>query len=200
MRLFVALEVPAAVKQAAAEVMGRLKGAGEDVKWVRPEGMHLTLKFLGETPEDLLPELCRSLDQACRGREALSLKLAGCGAFPGVRSPRVVWLGLGGEMEELAGLAAAVEEALVGLGFPPEGRPFRPHLTLGRVRSGRRGRKGGRKSSAAPLGRAIVELARWRGPAFQAESVALMQSTLTPAGAVYRPLHTITLERRGKEP
>ncbi len=190
MRLFVALELPPAVREAAAEIQGRLKPTGAEVKWVRPESMHLTLKFLGEVRPDMVPALQEALEHACQGRRALELELSGCGAFPGRGRPRVVWLGVRGQVEELADLAGAVEESLAGLGFAPERRPFRAHLTLGRVRQGRRGR---RAPDTRELSRALAGLGSWQGPAFRAATVALMQSTLTPQGAIYQPLHVISL-------
>ena len=190
MRSFVALELPPAVREAAAEIQGRLKPTGAEVKWVRPESMHLTLKFLGEVDPGDLPAIEQALEHACRGRRALELELDGCGAFPGRGRPRVVWLGVSGQVEELAGLARAVDESLAGLGFALESRPFKAHLTLGRLRQGRRGR---RAPDTRGLSRALAGLASWRGPAFRAAKVALMQSTLTPQGAIYQPLHVISL-------
>ncbi len=190
MRLFVALELPPEVKEAAARMQDRLKPSGAGVKWVRPEGMHLTLKFLGEVEDERLPGLPGALDRACRGRGALELELAGCGAFPGRGRPRVVWLGVAGQVGELAGLARALEESLARLGFAPEKRPFKAHLTLGRVRQGGRGR---RAPDTRELSRLLAGLGAWQGPSFRAGKLALMQSTLTPRGAIYQPRHVISL-------
>jgi 2'-5' RNA ligase len=190
MRLFVALELPPEACRAAGEVARELKATGADVKWVRPESLHLTLKFLGEVDPARLPEVKEALRRACAGAPALELGLAGAGAFPGPQRPQVVWLGLEGQTRELGELAGRVEEALAELGFPPEKRAFKPHLTLGRLRRKKRGAKA---PPAAPLGRALAGLAGWRGPGFTGGRVSLMQSTLTPSGAVYEPLETITL-------
>ncbi|MEW5913664.1 MAG: RNA 2',3'-cyclic phosphodiesterase [Thermodesulfobacteriota bacterium] len=190
MRSFVALEMPAAVKEHAAQIVRRLKASGADVKWVPPDNLHLTLKFLGEVDPVRLPELIAALEGACAGRPALHLSVAGCGAFPKPSAPRVVWLGLEGQTAELAGLAAAMEEAMEPLGFEPEDRPFQAHLTLGRLRQGRRRAK---TPPSAPLTRSLASLAGHTGPEFVAARVALMQSTLTPSGSVYDPLHVITL-------
>lgn len=189
MRLFVALELPDQARAAAAGVIAELKAAGVDVKWVRPENLHLTLKFLGEAPDDAAPSLGDALESALAGLAAPQLGLAGCGAFPRPSSPNVIWLGLAGETRALAELAGAVEDALGPLGFPPEERPFTAHLTLGRVRRGR----GSPQAPPAPLARAIAGLAGWQGPAFAGGTVALMQSNLTPAGPIYRPLRRVTL-------
>ncbi|RJX30452.1 MAG: RNA 2',3'-cyclic phosphodiesterase [Desulfarculus sp.] len=190
MRSFVALEMPAEVKEHAAELIRRLKASGADVKWVAPKNLHLTLKFLGEVDPARLPELIAALQGTCAGRPALELAVTGCGAFPKPRAPRVVWLGLEGQTQALEGLAAAVEEVFAALGFAPEQRRFQPHLTLGRLRQGRRGAKA---LPSGPLTRALAGLAGQTGPDFVASRVVLMQSTLTPSGAVYDPLHVITL-------
>jgi 2'-5' RNA ligase len=190
MRLFVALELAPEACRAAEEVARELKATGADVKWVRPESLHLTLKFLGEVDPGRLPELQEALRRACAGARALELGLAGAGAFPGVRRPQVVWLGLEGQTAELAGLAARVEDEAEALGFARDKRGFKPHLTLGRMR---RKRRGAGAPPAGPLARALAGLAGWQGPRFTGSRVSLMHSTLTPAGAVYEPLETVTL-------
>lgn len=191
MRLFVALELPEPVKAAAAGVMAELKRAGADLKWVDPANLHLTLKFLGETPPERLDEIAAALQRALAGAPPLELGLAGAGAFPGLGRPQVVWLGVNGQGAELAVLAGAIETALAGLGFAPEGRAFQAHLTLARARRGR-GRPGPPPRS---LAQALAGLAGWRGPEFSAARVALLESTLTPAGPIYRPLWRYELGR-----
>lgn len=192
MRSFIALEMPAQVKDFAAGVVGELKPSGAEVKWVEPGNLHLTLKFLGEVDPGATADIIKALEGVCAGQPPLALSATGCGAFPGARSPRVVWLGLNGEVAALARLAQAVQAALEPLGFPAEKRPFLPHLTLGRVRSPRRGR-GGQAPSIAPLGRALAALATATGPSFLARQVTLMKSTLTRSGPIYEPLHRVTL-------
>lgn len=192
MRLFVALELPPEVRQAAALVCRELKSSGADVKWVKPESMHLTLKFLGETPEDQVAEVKSALEEACAGKAALDLTIKGCGSFPGQKKPQVVWLGLDGQIDELRDLAGAIEARLELLGFPSERRSFKAHLTLGRMRRGPR-RGGNRAGSVAPLVRAIAANKDYQGPAFRADNVVLMKSTLTPAGPIYESLAEIRL-------
>ncbi len=195
MRSFIALDLPAEARRAAAQVADGLKNCGADVKWVRPQAMHLTLKFLGEVDPGRVGELSRGLEAACRGFEALEMELSGCGAFPGLARPQVIWVGLDGELEPLRRLAAAVEQQMQALGFAPERRPFKPHLTLGRVRRGRKGRRGGKggQGGMAELKRRLAGLASWRGVRFTAGKLALFESTLTPQGAIYRVLHQIDL-------
>jgi 2'-5' RNA ligase len=194
MRCFVGLELPAEVQAAAGEVLRELKRSGADLKWVRPENLHVTLKFLGEVEDGRTQEICQAIEAACAGQPALELSLAEAGAFPSPQRPQVVWLGLAGQVAELAGLAGRIDEALAGLSFAPEARPFKAHVTLGRLRRG----KGGARSSAssAPLTRALVGLASQaghEGPSFVAQRVVLMKSTLTPQGSIYDPVQVITL-------
>ena len=188
---------PLAVKAAAAGVMAELRRSGADLKWVDPANLHLTLKFLGESPPERLAGITAALERVCAGAAPLALSAAGAGAFPGLARPQVVWLGLTGQVAELAALAGAIEAAMTGLGFPPEGRAFQAHLTLARARRGR-----GRGQPAPPprapaqgLAQALAGLAAWRGPEFSAARVALLESTLTPRGPLYRPRWRYALGR-----
>ena len=190
MRTFISLELPEEIKQEAARMAAALKQSGANVKWVRPAGMHLTLKFLGEVDPGLLPKLRQALDAACHGKRALNLRLSGCGSFPPKGRPSVVWLGLAGEVAELAALAGDIETSMEALGFARESRPFRAHLTLGRVR---RGKGGGPLPQTGELKRRIAGLMDWHGPDFAAGRVVLYKSILAPAGAIYEPLHQIKL-------
>jgi 2'-5' RNA ligase len=187
MRLFIALELPPEARQAAAEVARELKSSGAEVKWVKLESMHLTLKFLGETPEGQAAEIKDALGEVCHGRAGMDLAIKSCGSFPSNTKPQVVWLGLDGQVDHLLTLAKDIEARLALLGFAPERRSFKAHLTLGRLRRGpkRGGKPGG---STAPLARAIAALKDYNGPAFRADNVVLMKSTLTPAGPIYEPL------------
>lgn len=192
MRAFIALEVAPAVKQAAGQVIGALKPTGADVKWVRPENLHLTLKFLGEVDLGLVPGIVAALKGACQGRPPLGLRLEGVGAFPKPSRPNVIWLGLAGAVDRAAELANAIERAVAPLGFEPEGRAFKPHLTIGRVRRGR----GKKKIPAADTTELARALAGQPGPEpleFTADTVSLIESTLKPTGALYTPVHQITL-------
>ncbi|MBU1277468.1 MAG: RNA 2',3'-cyclic phosphodiesterase [Proteobacteria bacterium] len=190
MRSFIALEMPGEVKEHAAGLIRELRPSGADVKWVAPHNLHLTLKFLGEVDPGATADIIAALENACAGRTALSLAVTGCGAFPQPRAPRVVWMGLEGEVAQLAELAQAVEAAMEPLGFEPEKRAFRPHLTLGRVR---RPRRVGKAPNAAPLARALAGVGQAAGPSFRAGRVILMKSTLTKSGPIYEPLHRVTL-------
>ena len=157
MRCFIALEMPPAVKEHAAGLIKELKSAGADVKWVAPENLHLTLQFLGEVEPERQPGLEAALARACAGRPVLELAVTGCGAFPGIKKPRVIWLGLAGMIEELAALAEAMQAANQPLGFEPEARAFKAHLTLGRLRE----RRGAARKRPRPWGRSAASWPAW---------------------------------------
>jgi 2'-5' RNA ligase len=185
-RCFVALDLADGVREALARVVHVLREAAPraDVRWVDPRGIHLTLKFLGEVPEDRLPALVAALAPAVGLAAPLALTALGVGGFPTVRRPRVVWVGVGGAVAALTALAAGVDRALEPLGFAPGGRPFAAHLTIGRVRSPR-----GIDRLAAALERAPSEtLCAWR-----VDEVVLYRSHLRPTGAVYEPLRRLSL-------
>jgi 2'-5' RNA ligase len=138
-RLFIAVPIEERVKAAVAEILAGLEAAGADCKWAKPGNLHLTLAFLGETPESLLPAVERVLARAAAGRAAFDLELKGLGFFGPADFPRVVWLGVAEGQAALSDAARALREALAAEGLPAgdEGRGFHAHLTLGRVRSRR---------------------------------------------------------------
>jgi 2'-5' RNA ligase len=178
MRLFIALSLPDEVQGELARVQSRLRGL--PVRWAAPTGIHLTLQFLGEVAEQRAPALLEAL--AALPAAPFELRLDGVGAFPSLGRPRVVWAGLGGDLAALSRLQAAVLGATAPLGFAPEERPFRPHLTLGRVRQ-----EAGPEERRA-LGRAVERAGPPAALAWEAGGPTLFQSALTPAGAVYTAL------------
>jgi RNA 2',3'-cyclic 3'-phosphodiesterase len=178
-RSFIAVELPEVVKSFLNGICSDLMRCGGDVKWVRPEGMHLTLKFLGNVREELIPAIESRLKSVLAEEAPMDMELRGVGAFPGLGKPRVVWAGLRDRSGRLAPLAARMEETLARLGFEPEKRPFSPHLTLGRVRSQIRSR------DLVDAIRTKLDLA---GPAFVADRVVFFESILKPSGAEYRPI------------
>lgn len=178
MRLFIALSIPDEVRRELARAQAGLRGL--PVRWADPAGIHLTLQFLGETAEGSVPPLLAAL--AAVPATTFPLRLAGLGAFPNLRQPRVVWAGLDGDLAALARLQAAVLAATAPLGFVPEERPFRPHLTLGRVRQ-----EAGPEERRA-IGRAVERAAALAPLSWEAAGPTLYQSTLTPRGAVYKAL------------
>lgn len=178
-RAFVAIDIPEQVRSFLEGISSDLKRTGADVRWVRSHGIHLTLKFLGEIPRDMISLLERDLRPVFLESGPFPIHVSGLGAFPNLRRPRVVWAGLKDPTGTLAPLAARVESALLPHGFKKEKRGFNPHLTLGRVKSAR-----GQPD--------LVEEVRQRmdlcGPSFTVDSGVLFRSILKPSGAEYHPL------------
>ena len=191
LRLFVAVELPDDVRDAISRTIGSLRPAlGDDrsLRWVRPEGIHITLKFLGAVDPVRVPALHTALRIGVRVASPFELAPAAVGSFGGRRNLRVVWLGVGGEIDALTALAANVDVAVAPLGFARERRPFAPHLTLARVRD-----------DASPAAREQIAgaLAAFRPPAFESfrvDSISLMRSTLGRGGAVYERVGSYPLE------
>lgn len=137
MRLFAALPLPEEPRREVAGLLGRLRERDLPVRWVGDEGLHLTLKFYGEVAADRLEVIQEAVRAAGQGTEPLPLRLADLGAFPGPSRPRVHWIGIEAP-PALEILQDRLERRSEAIGFPPEGAPFRPHVTLGRVREGQR--------------------------------------------------------------
>jgi 2'-5' RNA ligase len=190
LRLFVACELPDEVRRALDEVQDGLRshlGSTARLRWVRPEGIHVTLKFLGAVDASNVDELTTALSTAIEPFE-LTVALASVGGFGGARL-RVIWVGLAGDTDGLAALAGRVDVALEPLGFPRERRPFAAHLTLARVPD----------ETPPPERRRLSDLL-WSyrlppQPSLTLTEVALMQSTLGPGGAVYRKIASFPPER-----
>jgi len=187
LRLFVAVDLPGQVREALGRLQGELRRHDlSRLRWVRPQGVHLTLEFLGETPAGRVAAITKALAGATGGRRSFSLALGAPGAFGNRRGPRVLWLDVIGDVEPLRELQAAVEEALAEVGFPPEQRKFSPHLTLARV------------PQPAPPGTAerIAQALQAVTPPqveFDVREVVLMRSILQPGGAVYERLAAFPL-------
>jgi 2'-5' RNA ligase len=183
LRLFVALEPPDLVRRRLAALQGELRraagrAAGE-VKWVAPENVHLTLQFLGAVSEERVADVAAAVAGTAAAGAPLELAVTGAGAFPSARRARVLWAGLAGDLAPLQALVAELGRRLAPLGFPPEERPFSPHLTLGRARDAR-----GLPGLAAALAHAGGETAaRWR-----AGELILFRSHLSPHGPRYEAL------------
>ncbi len=192
-RAFIAIELPNSVKSALSQLLDNLRQSNHaPVKWVNPDSIHLTLKFLGNIAAGTVPELTKAISEAARGIAPLRLELGELGVFPNLRAPRVVWVGLGGEIATLSVIQEKIESALIPLGFPPERRAFSPHLTLGRVRE--------RASPEARrcLGEAVASLKMGTKMdtklSFTVDSLSLMRSRLTREGAFYSRLSSVALQ------
>jgi len=183
LRLFFALELGAAARASAARIAAALRErAGGDVRWVREESLHVTLRFLGSVDPARVEDLARAVGVATRGIAPFSASLAGTLLFPSPRQPRVIALGLE-PAGAVAALAARVERGAVAAGFPREARPFRPHLTLGRARDHRR----------FHLAADVTTSVTARGEGWDVVETVLFRSDLAPGGARHTPLARIPL-------
>jgi 2'-5' RNA ligase len=184
MRLFVAINFPAELRQNLWRAAEPLRQAGFPVRWVGPEELHLTLKFLGEVAAEREPELIAGLQAAVQGAKPFTLPVGGFGAFPSPSRPRVLWAGCE-PLPALEWLQHRVEQEMEQLGFPLEGRAFHPHLTLGRAR------RDARPADFRDLEDRLQALAFAEEALVQ--SVDLMQSRLSPSGAHYARRHAASL-------
>ncbi len=180
-RAFIAADISQEARDALAEVIKCLQQQGvSGVRWVRPEGVHLTLKFLGEIDQALVDGILGGMERAAYGTKSFTLALSELGAFPNANAPRVLWVGLKGDLDTLRGLQERVDQEMhLTCGFTQEGRAFTPHLTLGRLRDNASGEERRR------AGRALSEVALEGEMSWQVKEVNLVRSTLTPSGAVY---------------
>jgi len=177
-RSFIAIPVPSEGIQALEEVVhGFDAEIGRDVRWVKPEGIHLTLKFLGNTPVGMVDKVLIELASVTEKFNPFKLEIFGLGAFPNLRNPRVLWAGVKGDLEQLSKLQASVDDAAGDLGLPKEHRTFSPHLTLGRVR---REASDGRLRKISEV---IAEGELSAAPTWTANTVNLMRTELGPAGS-----------------
>ncbi|MEA1996571.1 MAG: RNA 2',3'-cyclic phosphodiesterase [Gemmatimonadota bacterium] len=184
MRTFIAVELPEGLKDEISRLTGRLKEHLPGVRWSRPSNIHLTLRFLGEIDPGRLDKLSRAVEQAVSPLEPFEVEVAGIGSFGGRSRPRVIWLGLESS-EQLAALAEAVERAVFESGFGRADKPFKPHLTLARVRKSlARVRK---PLAGPPDWESIRETARSDWPVWRVDGVKIIKSILTPDGPVYEP-------------
>ncbi len=190
-RTFIAVELEQPQRAALGKVQETLKRerAGRYVRWVAPEGIHLTLKFLGGVDASRMAELQAALTDACRGIPPFELKISGIGAFPNTRRPRVVWVGLEGDTAIAAQLAGRIEAECSKLAFPREERPFSPHLTIGRIK---------RDVSASDqqfVGEMVAQAQVGELGEIKARQVSIMKSDLRPTGSIYTRLYAVDLKQ-----
>jgi 2'-5' RNA ligase len=188
MRAFIAVELPDVVVNDLRRAMSLIRDAGvHNLRTVRPEGIHLTVKFLGDIAISQVEPLSVAMNNATRDIKPFELHLGGTGAFPNNQHPRVIWAGVDGEMESLRSLQQSIEKAVEGLGVEGERREYNPHLTLGRIRGGASQEEGQKVAQTLSITNLDESL---RIPV---NSISLMRSTLTPNGAVYDRLASASL-------
>ena len=180
-RTFIALPIPENLKEALRDAISRLRRTNSGVKWVRPESVHITLKFLGNIKEELVEPVSQELDNIALIYPELELKLSGLGVFPNMRRPRVIWVGLGGDIALLGELADAIDKACAKIGIQPEKRPFNAHITLGRLKV----------PSMIDLDIDLME------ESYRAKEIVFYKSELLPTGARYTILNSSGLGHKG---
>ncbi|HYP42311.1 MAG TPA: RNA 2',3'-cyclic phosphodiesterase [Chloroflexia bacterium] len=194
-RTFVAVELPQDVKQSLTSAQEELRAymgrAANAIRWVRPEGIHLTLQFLGDVTEASIPDIVKALQAASIGSRHVSLELCELGVFPNLQRPRVLWAGLDGTqqaMKDLHMLRRAISEGLTPLGFKAD-KSFDPHVTLGRVRDTVRA------GELADISDVMSRQANRLVPRlhFQIDAISLMKSDLQPRGSIYTSLARLEL-------
>ena len=194
LRAFVAVNFSPELRRALAEAIAGLSRATPNraVQWVKADNIHLTLKFLGDISANDVPKIAEALAASVNSVEPFQFTAAGLGCFPNLRKPRVVWAGVEEDgARKLIALAEAVEAALNPLGYPPEERPFSPHITLGRVR------RETPPPDAARTGQAVAAQPAVRYGIESVNAIHLMKSDLQPGGAVYTLLHKADLRGFG---
>lgn len=184
MRTFIAIELPEKIKKEIEQAQAPLKRADAFVSWVKPGNIHVTLKFLGEVPEEKINEVFSGTERALAGAKRFTMSLKGMGAFPDFRRPRVIWVGAGSGTAELSQIANKIEEEMEKIGFPREKRKFSAHFTIGRVKS---------PKNIEKLTE-MVESSDFQTEEIEVKQVVVMRSQLHPAGAIYTPLRKLPLE------
>jgi 2'-5' RNA ligase len=187
-RLFIAIDLPADVKALLADLQSRLRQLTRAVRWSDPGGTHLTLKFLGNVDVAMIHEIINRMGGAAARSKLFRLQTGDLGVFPNAKRPRVVWLGVGGDLTTLGELQADVERSIAPLGFPTERRQFSPHLTLGRSI------KEPSSVQLAGIGQAVAQTRAPRRVVFGVEEIVLMRSELRPGGASYTALARARLD------
>jgi 2'-5' RNA ligase len=188
LRLFIAIDLPETVKQLLHDLQTELRRHTNALRWSDPQGTHLTLKFLGSTRADLVPEIVVAMEQAAAHRQPFELQTAALGVFPNPKRPRVAWLGVAGDVAALSRLQADIERFVAPLGFPTEQRPFNPHLTLGRIV------KDPSSMQLASISQAVAQTSVLHSVIFSVGEIVLMRSELHPQGARYTPVAHVPLD------
>lgn len=185
-RAFIAVAVPQPILAALRDAQAVLRRSGLKMRWVPAENIHLTLKFLGDIPLTDVDGIRGVMAESAARYTPFSLCVKGMGVFPGIRKPRILWMGIGGERTTLMALHKTMETGLACIGFPEEARPFKSHLTLGRIKG---------RTEARKLGDAIRQFDGYASEPFAVDRIHLVKSDLKTAGAEYTRLFSTGLAR-----
>ena len=179
-RAFLAMDPPPEVLRRIADIQEVLKKTLRgSISWIRPEGIHLTLKFFGDMAAEDLQPISEVVSGQAAGTRPLHLNIKGLGVFPGIRRPRVLWLDVGGEVARLIALQGVLDQGFETCGIKKEERPFRAHLTLARIKS---------PQGLSGLDKVLEEKEAESAGSFEAKGLILFKSDLTPKGAIYTVL------------
>ncbi len=179
MRCFLAIELPRETRERLAALQKRLCALDREVRWTKVDQIHLTVKFLGEVPDAAVGQVCQSADAIARDHPAFDIQVSGTGCFPPRGPARIVWAGLASLPQPLIDCHKACERAFAEMGFPPENRPFHPHLTIGRVRDQRGSHK---------IRPALESELHFDGGRFTVKELTVFQSVLDRGGPTYTVL------------
>jgi 2'-5' RNA ligase len=184
-RAFIAIELNKEIQQFLCNIQNDFKKLRPDVKWVRPENIHLTLRFLGNIDQEHINNIKNILIQTSQKHSIFDIELSDIGAFPKKEFPRVIWVGIGKNKDRLTRIAAELEEEIQKIGIPKESREFHPHITIGRVRS---------NLNRSCLIDKLKNAAITDKPLYLVERLTLFKSTLTPAGPIHEVLTQTSLK------
>lgn len=181
-RSFLAFELPLEIKKEVTRISGAVKKSGLEAGWVKPDNIHLTVVFLGDVNEENIPGIISSVENVTNKYVHFDISLGGMGLFPDIKRPRVLWLGLNGDIKGLASLRDDLQKSLEAFGIKQEKRSFNPHLTLGRFRKPVKDRN--------LLRRVIDDYSEISGPEGKIDELILFKSELKPGGSVYTKIHS----------
>lgn len=183
-RLFIAADIPDNIKDRISAMSSELQKLNLDAKWVKPENIHITLKFLGNTDEQKIPSIIKIIEQAVENIPPIACNISELGVFPNIKFPKVLWIGMDEKSHALKHIADTLDKKLSKLGFEAEKKSFKVHLTIARMRSGK---------NKASLEAFLANKGLVQKHEFMIEKIILYKSTLTPQGPVYNPLHENSL-------
>lgn len=184
LRTFISIELPETAISFSQKIQKAIRSYRFKIRWVKPENMHLTLKFLGDTKREDIEKIVNRMFDVSKDYGPMQFFVKGLGVFPGVKNPRVVWCGLKGDTASLIQFQGHLDDTLIDMGFSKEKRPFKGHLTLGRV-----------KGTVSPekMIDAMKEISDLESMPFKVDTITLFSSDLRPSGPVYSRLKSISL-------